>query len=45
MNHYAAIKVAIVSIKAILSDQTLSKEVRMELELNKKNLTNLLRFL
>jgi|694.fasta_scaffold17796_25 hypothetical protein len=45
MNHYAALKVAIASIEAILSNQTLSKDVRMEFESNKKNLINLLRFL
>lgn len=45
MNHYAALKVAIASIEAILSNQTLNKDVRMEFESNKKNLINLLRFL
>jgi hypothetical protein len=45
MNHYAALKVAIASIEAILSNQTLNKDVRIEFESNKKNLINLLRFL
>ena len=45
MNHYAALKVAIASIEAILSNQTLSKDVRIEFESNKENLINLLRFL
>ena len=45
MNHYAALKVAIASIEAILSNQKLSKDVRIEFESNKKNLINLLRFL